>query len=219
MGALRRVCRCIRACGPYPAGVRRVLLALMAVLVLTAGVCDDDDPALDAGDGTTSSTTSTSAGGGSSTSSTTGACPANTDKQTAPAKSPRAQMVSLETGYESGFDSVVFEFTGTAPGYRVEYQDEPLTEDGSGDPVEVKGDYAIAVVMEHASAYDIEAGKPTYTGSKRVAPKNTRQVQEVVQTGDFEGYLSWGIGVKDRAGFRVRTLESPHRLVVQVCAS
>lgn len=191
----------------------------MAVLVLTAGVCRDDDPGLDAGDPTTSSTSSTSSP--SSTSSTAGgaACPANADKQTAPAKSPRAQMVSLETGYEAGFDSVVFEFTGTAPGYRVEYVDEPLTQDGSGDPVEVKGDYAIAVVMENTSAYDMEAGRPTYTGSKRVEPKNTRQVQEVVQTGDFEGYLSWGIGVKDKAGFRVRTLASPHRLVVQVCAS
>lgn len=200
-----------------------MLLSLMAVLALTAGVCRDDDPGLDAGDPTTSSTssTSTTSGGGGSTSTSTGgaACPANTDKQTGPVKSPTAQMVSLETGNDAGFDSVVFEFTGAVPGYRVEYVDEPLTQDGSGDPVEVKGDYAIAVVMENASAYDMEAGKPTYTGSKRVEPKNTRQVQEVVQTGDFEGYLSWGIGVKDKAGFRVRTLASPHRLVVQVCAS
>lgn len=196
------------------------MLLAVAVVVLTAGVCNDDDPAINSGGSTSSSSsTSSTALSGGSTSTSAAACPANTDKQESPVRTPRAQMTALRTGNDEGFDSVVFEFTGTSPGYRVEYVNKPLTQDGSGDPVDVKGNYAIAVVMENASSYDMDKGQPTYTGSKRVTPTNTKQVQEVVQTGDFEGYLSWGIGVKDKVGFRVRQLDGPARLVVQVCAS
>jgi hypothetical protein len=41
---------------------------------------------------------------------------------------------------------------------------------------------------------------------------------EVVQAGDFEGVVTWVAGVSTDAGFKVSTLESPPRLVIDVKA-
>src|SRR6266508_3739747 len=42
-------------------------------------------------------------------------------------------------GRHEGFDRVVFQFRDHLPGYRVEYVEPPLKEDGSGNVVQVKG--------------------------------------------------------------------------------
>jgi hypothetical protein len=41
-------------------------------------------------------------------------------------------------------------------------------------------------------------------------------VREVVRTGDFEAVLTWAIGLDERVGFRVSTLDNPSRLVVDL---
>jgi hypothetical protein len=201
--------------------VRRFLAVLAVLFSLSA--CTHDKPALDDAGSTSSSSSSSSTSSTSSSSTSTPAggpaCPANTKDQTAAAQAPRAEMTDLRTGRQDGFDRVVFEFTGTSPGFKAGYVDKPVTQDGSGAAVALDGDYAIEVRMENASGYHFDGDKsgPTYTGAARVRPGGTAQVVEVVRTGDFEGYLTWAIGVKDKVGFRVSRLDGPPRLLVEVC--
>ncbi len=43
-------------------------------------------------------------------------------------------------------------------------------------------------------------------------------VSEVVRSGDFEGVLTWVIGVRSKARFRISTLPNPSRVVVELDA-
>ena len=125
-------------------------------------------------------------------------------------------------GHE-GFDRVVFQFRNALPGYRVEYADPPLYEDGSGDRVAVAGTAFVVVRMERASGFDLETGEGelVYTGPRRISGEQvgTGTVREVVRTGDFEAVLTWAIGLSSRADFRVLTLNDPDRLVIDFRSS
>ena len=71
--------------------------------------------------------------------------------------------------------------------------------------------------MEQASGVDLSTGfKQTYTGPPKLQPSGTRLVKEVAQVEDFEGVLTWVIGLEADAPFRVSTLTSPPRLVIDV---
>lgn len=204
---------------------RIVAVALVgALLSLGVAACGDDDGgAIDTSGGPTTT---------SSLSSTTTAADENgidpmTDASTSPVSVPvpatatggSSLLSAVRASRHEGYDRVVFEFTAASslPGYSVSYVDEPVIEDGSGKRVDVAGDHVVLVRMEHASGADLskESAPQTYTGPTRFDPK-TPEVAELVRTGDFEGVLSWAIGVRDRVAFRVTTLSSPARLVVDL---
>lgn len=197
---------------------------VVVAFVLSTGLtaCKSDNPTVKSGAGSTSSSAGPG-GAGSSTSSSpapTADCPATTLDKTAPARQPRAEMTGVRAEHAGHFDRVTFEFQGTSPGYRVAYIDKPVHEDGSGAEVAVAGDAVIEVHMDNASGYHFEGDKsgPTYTGPSRLSPAGTTQVQELVRSGDFEGVLSWVVGVRSKVGFRVSRLDAPPRLVIDICA-
>jgi hypothetical protein len=136
----------------------------------------------------------------------------------AAAGSDIALLERVAVGRHEGYDRVVFQFKNTLPGYKVEYVQPPLKEDGSGRIVEVPGNAVVAVRMEPASGFDLNTGEGvmTYKGPRRIAGSaaGTSVVQELVRTGDFEAVLSWAIGLSDKVDFRVRTATSPPRLIV-----
>jgi hypothetical protein len=196
------------------------------MLSLVAAACGDDDGgAID-----TSSVTTTTAAASGTTSTTRadegGIDPMN-DASTSPVSVPvpanpaggAALLSAVRASRHEGYDRVVFEFTAgsSLPGYSVSYVDKPVTEDGSGKEVDVAGDHVVLVRMEHASGVDLtkESAPQTYTGPTRFTP-GTPEVTELVRTGDFEGVLSWAIGVHDKVAFRVLTLDDPARLVVDL---
>ena len=131
-----------------------------------------------------------------------------------------ALLERVALGRHEGYDRVVFQFQNALPGYRIEYVEPPLYEDGSGDPVDVEGSAFLLVRMEPASGFDLETGEGqlVYEGPRRIggAQAGTSTVREVVRTGDFEAVLSWVVGVGDRVDFRVLTLDRPLRLVVDL---
>jgi hypothetical protein len=132
--------------------------------------------------------------------------------------SETALLDRIAVGRHEGYDRVVFQFQNGLPGYRVEYVQPPLKEDGSGKPVSVQGNAIVLVRLEPASGFDLNTaeGVMTYKGPKRIegAAAGTSVVQELVRTGDFEAVLSWAIGLSDKVDFRVRTAAAPSRLIV-----
>ena len=190
----------------------------MAVLAAALGVVSfgcggsDDEPGASTTTATTTATEPTTTGE---------AFEGGTDPVTAPAEiSETALLERVAVAGHEGYDRVVFQFRNGLPGYRVEYVDPPLREDGSGNVVDLEGNAFLVVRMEPASGFDLTVpeGKLIYTGPRRIAGETTTVVRELVRTGDFEAVLTWAIGLEERVPFRVLTLDDPARLVVDFAA-
>jgi len=126
-----------------------------------------------------------------------------------------ALLERVAVGRHEGYDRVVFQFRGEGlPGYRVEYMEPPLKEDGSGKVVTIDGTAFVVVRMEPASGFDLNTGEGelVYKGPKRLPGASV--VKEVVRTGDFEAVLTWSVGLEEMVDFRVTTAASPSRLIV-----
>ena len=78
------------------------------------------------------------------------------------------------------------------------------------------GSAFVQVRMEPATGFDFDTGTPSYTGPNRIsgASAGLTVVREVVSIGDFEGILTWAVGLSGTVGFKVATLAGPSRLVV-----
>jgi hypothetical protein len=141
---------------------------------------------------------------------------AGTTVVVAPSTAKQTSLLErVAVGHHEGYDRVVFQFRDEGlPGYRVEYVEPPLKEDGSGDPVDVAGNAFVSVRMEPASGFDLNTGEGVlvYKGPKRLP--GTGVVKEVVRTGDFEAVLTWAIGLEAKVPFLVTTTASPARLIV-----
>jgi hypothetical protein len=132
-----------------------------------------------------------------------------------------ALLADVRVAGHGGFDRVTFEFRdGDVPGYRVRFVDPPITEDASGNEVEVDGAAFLEIIMTPASGVDLsgETYEETYTGPARIGPSDTASIAELVRTGDFEAVLTWHLGLGAEAPFAVGTLQDPPRLVIDVRA-
>ena len=90
-----------------------------------------------------------------------------------------------------------------------------IRQDASGKLVQVEGAFVVRVRMQNALDADLtkSTAPRTYSGPLRFSP-HTPEIVELVKTGGFEAVLTWVVGVRDRVDFRVITLRSPARLVV-----
>ncbi len=132
----------------------------------------------------------------------------------APAQPSISTMTGIRTGLHPGFDRIVLDLTGPRPGVTYQRADE-LTADGSGDVVWLTGERFVAVVVNPAQAHN-DAGASTYTGPEKFRTPNLRNVMAVALTGDYEGYLSIGLGVRHDSSVNVFTLASPTRVVIDI---
>jgi hypothetical protein len=135
-----------------------------------------------------------------------------------PGAGATALVVAVRAGPQAGFDRVVLEFSGpAAPGYAVGYVDQPV-QDASGRAATVAGTATLEVRTSPASGVDISpAGvRTTYAGPERIRPAGTAVVQELARAGDFEGTLTWVVGTSRPVPFKVSTLSSPPRVVVDL---
>lgn len=113
----------------------------------------------------------------------------------------------------AGYDRVVIDLQGPMTGYTVTWV-ERLIQDGSGDPIPVRGGAYLNVALSPAAAHT-ESGDPTWE-QEPVRRVDLTNVRSVVKVGDFEGVVSVGIVLNRKAGFRVVELSDPTRLVVDV---
>lgn len=125
----------------------------------------------------------------------------------------QALLRRVRAGRNKDFDRLVFDFDGPVPGVDVQYVRE-LIEDGSGNPIPLRGRAVVQVVMQPAVAHH-EDGTPSVTGP---LPDVTgfAAFRQVADAGDFEGVLTWGIGVSARTGLRATRLTGPSRVAVDV---
>ena len=123
-------------------------------------------------------------------------------------------LQSVSTTACEGFDRVVFEFnTPATPGYHASYIDKPIRQCASGKTVPVAGDAWIEVRMVPAQAHT-DAGQATIAQTNRTV--NLPNLRQLVQTCDFEGHVTWVLGVCNPKRFRVVELTNPSRIVVDV---
>lgn len=208
----------------YRRPVRRpALLAVLALAALGPACGPGQDSTVVAPVPTTTSSPPTTPGS-VTTATTGGSSPlegAGTSPTSVPAVAGPAYLTAVRAARREGADRVVFEFDGGPPGYRVAYVARPVTEDGSGREVPVEGGAVLEVRMEQAAGARISGEQvvPTYRGPTRLRPAGTGVVVEAVRAGDFEGALTWVVGTRARAPFKVSTLTGPSRLVIDVAST
>jgi hypothetical protein len=117
-----------------------------------------------------------------------------------------ASLVDVRTGRHDAYDRVVFDFTGGTPGYRVGYG--TLVAGGTGDPIPLAGKASLVIVFNPASAhgYDI----------RQVINPGLPTLKQIKFGEDYEGYVSAGLGLADKVGFRVLVLHYPDRIAIDV---
>jgi hypothetical protein len=199
-------------------GVRRVLVVtfVMVMAACSSGHTSKSTAAPGGSEQTTSTQPPTATARQSSTTALAGA---GTAQVSVPDRTPTAVLTTVRTAHQPGFDRVVFEFSGPAPpGYTVTLKTGQPVQDASGQTVKVAGNAYLAVRLAHASEANPATGQVVYQGPTRITPADTMTITEVVATGDFEGVLSWAIGLREETPFRVSELTNPARLIVDIQA-
>jgi len=121
-------------------------------------------------------------------------------------------LVSIKARHVGSVDRVVFGFTGGVPQSVQPTWVDTLTHDGSGLPVRVAGTKVLSVAMTGAVAHD--AGGSTTRGRLAFGLPN---VLTAVRGGDFEGVVTFGLGVQKQTTYVVRT--QANRVVVKIGAA
>ena len=137
-----------------------------------------------------------------------------------PVAGPDVYLRSVDQRVDTCVDHVIFGFRNSAsapPGYTITYGSPPFAQDGSGTPIPVRGRAFIVVKVQPGYGFDFVTNQPTYTGPRRIPFQRANHVTEVVETGDFEGVLTWVIGLDSKRSFSVEATGAPQtQLVVTV---
>jgi hypothetical protein len=196
---------------------RHLVLLVLSTCLLTAACGDDPDLS---GTGATarpspSVVATTAAARPSPTPSPSKAVTGGTTRSEGEASGGRLSVVAVRAARQDGYDRVVFELDGEdpgAPGWVVEYVDDPRR-DGSGEPVQVKGDKTLVVLIS-GTGYPFDTGveeveRATVAGDLEV-------VEDVVLGSVYEGVYEAFVGVGGERPFTVSRLADPARLVVDI---
>jgi hypothetical protein len=125
---------------------------------------------------------------------------------------PGSYLTAVRTGKHGGYDRVVFQFSGGLPAVTAE-RVATVYADPRGTPVSLAGKSRLHVVFRGASANCPQPAHRTWTGPSVLAPRYP-QLLMIRAAGDFEGYLSFGIGLAARGGYHVSRLAGPDRVVI-----
>jgi hypothetical protein len=124
---------------------------------------------------------------------------------------PPPELRSVQADERDGYDRVVFTFEGSMPGYRVRYV--PQVTGAGGRRLPLRGSAFLEVAFEPARARGPD-GTPSFPAAT-ITPSSP-ELRQVRFAGDFEGRVSFGLGVAGRGGFRVSELRNPTRVAVDV---
>jgi hypothetical protein len=120
-----------------------------------------------------------------------------------------ANLTAVRTAEQIGFDRLVLQFDSKVPSYTVKRQAKPVFKSGgSGQSIALSGAVGVLVQIHSATA------SGSYSGATDLAHSDYPVLIEAKLVEDFEGYLSWGLGLTKPACFRAFTLADPPRLVI-----
>jgi hypothetical protein len=131
--------------------------------------------------------------------------------QAAQRSSSLVRVLDLRHAQHPRFDRVVIDLRGMRPGYTISYT-RRLFREGSARPVRLAGRQKMFLSLAPAYAHD-NAGHFLYDGPRKVRT-GYPTLKGIAFTGDFEGRVTFGFGTDRRAPYRIFTLDSPRRLVV-----
>lgn len=109
-------------------------------------------------------------------------------------------LTTVRTGRHDCYDRLVLDIAGAGFGYRVEYVNQ-VVQDGSGNPVPLRGGAKIQIIVQAMPANGFPASSPELTN---VSGYST--FRQVAGAGAFEGQTTIGLGVRARLPFQVLTL-------------
>jgi hypothetical protein len=123
-------------------------------------------------------------------------------------------LTGIRTGVHPTFDRIVLDFSGPRPRVSSRFVDE-LIQDGSGNVEWLTGAAFAEVHATPAQAHD-EAGHSSFAGPRKFRTSNLTNVMAVSITGDFEGVVSVGVGMRKQTWVKAFTLSAPTRVVIDV---
>jgi hypothetical protein len=125
-----------------------------------------------------------------------------------------ANVTTARVAPQSGYDRFVLQFDSPVPSYTVKRQATPVFSNGpSGQTITLSGTSGVLVQVSSAT------GANTFTGPTDFTHAEYPVLKEARQTEDFEGHVSWGLGLGKNACLRSFTLADPARLVVDFTTS
>jgi hypothetical protein len=134
-----------------------------------------------------------------------------TAPKSAPGSGLQAELYALTAGCHATYDRIVIRARSATPGYRVRYVSKVIA-DGSGNTVSLLGTKRIHVVVPEGRAHTSSGGALL----PRVVTPLCPNLRQAKVAGDFEGVVSFGLGLRRKTGFRVFRLTAPTRIVVDV---
>ncbi len=111
---------------------------------------------------------------------------------------------------DGGTDRIVFEFSGGRPEASAEYR-PAISRCGPGDTLDLAGFRPMLVTFFNTDAHN-EQGQVTVT----TALGATVVLKLVKQSCDFEALVQYGLGVDAMRPFKMFTLDSPPRVVIDI---
>jgi hypothetical protein len=137
--------------------------------------------------------------------------PFTTAPKTAIGSGGQAEVFAVAAACHPTFDRFVIRSRLASAGYDVRYVSQVVA-DASGQPISLLGTKRIHVVLRHARGHTAAGANLLPSVTTPLCP-NLRQVKKA---GDFEGVVSFGLGLRRRTGFRVFRLSGPTRIVIDV---
>ncbi len=135
----------------------------------------------------------------------------STAPKTAGPRGDAAELYGVSAGCHPTFDRFVIRARFATPGYDVRYV-RRIVADPSGRPVSLLGSGRMRAQFNLAAGHD-NHGTNLLTGTLTPRCPNLLQVKK---TGDFEGTVTFALGVKRVTGFRVFRLTNPTRVAIDV---
>ena len=127
------------------------------------------------------------------------------------AASAAGTVTGIRIAHHDGYDRLVIDFssgTTAVPQYDLTRQNSStFVRDASGQPVTLEGSAGIRAVLRNS---DIASGV-----ARDLKPR-LPQIREIANIGNFERVVTYGVGLKTAACFRVLELSGPTRLVIDV---
>ena len=120
-----------------------------------------------------------------------------------------ANTITARVGEDPAFDRFVLQFDPIVPTFTVKRHARPVfTSGASGQDMTLSGTAGVLVTVHSAQ------GATTFVGPIDMIHPEYQVLKEARQVQDYEGYVSWGLGLSKPVCMRAFVLDDPARLVV-----